>query len=595
MNVYRSLFENNPEAVYALDAAGRFTDANPACSKLFGYACDDLLHKPFTSFLANQTSERTHVELMEAAEAGRSSTGSIEITTKQGVIITVELTLYPLNEGGRFAGSWAIAKQRHVHSNTRYVQVKSEPPFYRDFLEHSYDIFTVYDVQFVRKFISRSAFIHLGHLPEYYIGKALFDHVYTDDRQVVLNKYCELLLLKLPTQMEYRMPHRDGRLLWFESRIVPLLAETGEVKEFIGVSRNITERKQALEAIRQTEEKYRLIAENTLDMIRLIDKDRKVIYASPSHEAVLGYAPSEIIGSIKCEHVHPDDFPITMEKLEALMQQKVPTTAELRYKHKQGHYVLLEIDGIPLMDDNSEVSGVILVARDITKRRKTEELLLESEKLSVIGELAAGIAHEIRNPLTSIKGFIQLLRSTTDHSGEYFDIILSELDRINFIVSELLVLSRPQVHEYKYKNLTEILENVLMLLDTQAILNNVRIYTNMRLTLFQVKCEENHLKQVFINLLKNAIEAMPNGGNIIIRTETVNQNSVRLSFIDNGCGIPEELLPRLGEPFYTTKEKGTGLGLMVSYKIIRDHGGTINISSKVNEGTTVEITLPCRL
>jgi signal transduction histidine kinase len=173
--------------------------------------------------------------------------------------------------------------------------------------------------------------------------------------------------------------------------------------------------------------------------------------------------------------------------------------------------------------------------------------------------------------------------------------MLSELERINSIVSEFLILSKPQFTNYEVRGLIQILTSVVTLLESEAHKNNVQILTAFHLDNVQINCVESQLKQVFINVLKNAIEAMPSGGNISVHAELDQDGYVRIKFVDQGCGIPVSRISKLGEPFYTTKEKGTGLGLMVSYKIIENHFGKIKIKSKENKGTTVEIQLPVGL
>jgi two-component system, sporulation sensor kinase A len=166
------------------------------------------------------------------------------------------------------------------------------------------------------------------------------------------------------------------------------------------------------------------------------------------------------------------------------------------------------------------------------------------------------------------------------------------LDRINLIVGEFLVLAKPTAVQYKEKEITTLIQDVVTLINTQAILNNTQIVVEYGTDLPVIVCEENQLKQVFINILKNAVEAMPNGGIIEVKVKEKENDKVSIFIADQGMGIPEYRIPKLGEPFYTTKEKGTGLGLMTSYKIIENHNGEINISSKINEGTTVEVILP---
>nr|WP_281272116.1 ATP-binding protein [Paenibacillus flagellatus] len=209
--------------------------------------------------------------------------------------------------------------------------------------------------------------------------------------------------------------------------------------------------------------------------------------------------------------------------------------------------------------------------------------------LSAVGQLAAGIAHEIRNPLTALKGFNKLMQAGAPNSA-YLDIMDSELDRINTIVSELLFLSKPRSVEFEDKNIISIIRDVCSLLETQAIINNVEIVKQLEVEKYTVRCVEHQLKQVFINLVKNAIEAMPNGGKITISAELID-SSILIGIRDEGHGIPDKIQAKIGQPFFTTKEKGTGLGLMVSQKIIQNHDGNMTIRSKMNEGTVVKIRL----
>ena len=243
--------------------------------------------------------------------------------------------------------------------------------------------------------------------------------------------------------------------------------------------------------------------------------------------------------------------------------------------------------------NKEEVKHIVVVARDISKRKKAEELLRKTEKLSVVGQLAAGVAHEIRNPLTSIKGFVQLLQKTVD-KPIYTDIILSEIGRLEEIVKGFLSLSKPLPPHKEEIDVKILLQQVVHLFESQAILNNVEIVQESCFGLPPIYCDGNHIKQVFFNILHNAVEAMPNGGMIKIQTLLHNSDSIKFRFIDQGHGISEERIKKIGEPFFSTKEKGTGLGLMVSQKIVQEHGGTINIESAVNRGTTVEVILPMK-
>lgn len=178
------------------------------------------------------------------------------------------------------------------------------------------------------------------------------------------------------------------------------------------------------------------------------------------------------------------------------------------------------------------------------------------DKLSVIGELAAGIAHEIRNPLTTIKGFTKFLRQEIKtESRDFVDVIESEIDRINFIVSEFMTLAKPHMLEQKEHNLVSLIKTTVSLLESEVLKEGKQIYTDIPYEKVLVVCEENQIKQVFVNIIKNAVESMKHSGVILVAV-SINRNYVEISFQDEGIGMPKEILTKLGEPFFTTKENG---------------------------------------
>ncbi|WP_202080552.1 PAS domain S-box protein [Caldalkalibacillus salinus] len=366
----------------------------------------------------------------------------------------------------------------------------------------------------------------------------------------------------------------------------------GHKEYFSSIIRDITERKQSEEKLRKREEVYRKIVEHSPDAVIII-KDRKVLYINQTGVNLLGYnAKEELLHLSIYDYIHPDYHEAVEERLKRMEAGVSVELLEEVFVKKDGTLIDVEVKAIPTIFEDEPAFHVIV--RDITERKRTRELLQDSEKRSVVGQLAAGIAHEIRNPLTSLKGFLQLMDQTEFAQTNYYQIMNSELERIEYISSELLVLAKPQSVEYKPVNIPQMLLNVIPLMETRAIMHNVEIITHLAEDIPYVKGDNNHLKQVFINFIKNAIEAMPKGGRIHIEVEVERQPTpqVIVSVKDEGRGIPENEIKKLGQPFYSTKEKGTGLGLMVSFKIIEDHGGWIEINSEVNKGTVISVHLP---
>lgn len=393
---------------------------------------------------------------------------------------------------------------------------------------------------------------------------------------------------------ETKRVRKNGELLDVSITVSPIRNDQGETIAVAAISRDITGAKQVESALRQSEAKYRLITENMSEIICVLDQEGLILYMSPSSRTMMGVEPELMTECNVRDWIHPSD----MEKVDHLYGRLTSTAhneiAEIRVRHADGDWVGMEASSrwIPHFGEGNRPC-ILVVARDITERKRTEEMLRKSEKLSVVGQLAAGVAHEIRNPLTSLKGFLQLLKERTAENTFFFEVMLSELERINTIVSEFLVLSKPQNTKFKREPIDRIVAEVVAFLESQALLNNVVILTDLSMVHpIEVVCDENQLKQVFINLLKNAVEAMPKGGRVHVTLLEPAPGRVVVRFRDEGPGIPQERLEKLGEPFYTTKEKGTGLGLMVSFRIIEDHGGIIRAKSELGIGTVFDVELP---
>jgi two-component system sporulation sensor kinase A len=373
--------------------------------------------------------------------------------------------------------------------------------------------------------------------------------------------------------------------------VLNTIKKNGKITEVIGSTTDITKEKSMERDLQESEKKYRLMAENISDMLIILDSEWNTQYASPSHERILGYQEDHLVGNNQLSFIHPDDHHRILEWFAMIWNANQPYQAEYRYRHHNGDWIHVDARGMPIRDNQGHVDSIVLFCRDITEHKKTEEIIRKWERVSAVGELAAGIAHEIRNPLTTLTGFVQLLKRD-EENGPYLDLMHSELSRIELVTNEFLMLAKPQVTKYQKENLISILDSVITMLNTQAIMSNTYIRMEVEIDRPTIHGDGNHLKQVFINVLKNAIESMPNGGDILVKVQPYKVNQVSIQFIDQGMGIPEELLPKLGEPFYTLKEKGTGLGLMISFKIIKEHQGDVHIYSVFGEGTTVNIYLP---
>ncbi|EMI3505126.1 TPA: PAS domain S-box protein [Bacillus cereus] len=404
------------------------------------------------------------------------------------------------------------------------------------------------------------------------------------------------------TRLETVRQRSDGSLLDISLTVSPILDVRGNVIALSAICRDISERKQAErerhqlhQQLRDSEMKYRALIEQATDAVYVVELNEdntpsRFIEVNPVGCRRFGYSREELL-SLSFSNIVPQDSQIIVRLLEKIKKGQTSFTLQDEYVFPTGKVITTEFS-VRVFNLNGK-KVFLSISRDITERLKTEELLRKSEKLAVVGQLATVMAHEINNPLTAMKGFMQLLKSTENENNQgYINIVSSEIERIESITTEFMAVAKPQVVKMQPNNISVLMDQVLMLLQPQAMMHNIKFRIDLNPGIPLISCEGNQLKQVFVNILKNAIESMPMGGEILIQINILDNNQVSIRFIDQGCGIPKERIPYLGEPFYSIKEEGIGLGLMICYKIIETHQGKIFIKSEMNKGTTVEVTLP---
>ncbi|WP_167568747.1 PAS domain S-box protein [Brevibacillus migulae] len=397
---------------------------------------------------------------------------------------------------------------------------------------------------------------------------------------------------------EICIPHKKGHFVHLSVTNIPIVVD-GEMVGIYGVAKDISEQVNLLKRLTESEQKYRFLAEHSLDMIVVFSPDCIYQYVSPACKAILGYEPVELIGVRVTELLHPEDCFEPCQQTNEWNRHGDAHVSTFRYRKKDGSYIWIEAQSKRIRDPHTQaVIEHVSVFRDVTERkreqeefRRAQELLRTSEKLTAVGQMAAGIAHEIRNPLTSLKGFLQVMKTTKEEKDFYYEIMESELNRIQTILNELLFFAKPKQPSYERTCMQTLVAQVTTLLESQAILTDAQIQASLPAEELYVSCDQDQIKQVFINMIKNGLEAMVHGGILTIAMQK-EEPYVHIRITDQGPGIPPELIHNLGQPFFTTKETGTGLGLSISYSIIEAHMGKIAIESTPGEGTTFTISLP---
>ncbi len=346
-------------------------------------------------------------------------------------------------------------------------------------------------------------------------------------------------------------------------------------------------------------ERLNRITDNLQEIVFETNEKGEIIFLNQAWTQMTGYDIDECLGTMYNQYFDQEER-VVQHLLSVIKEHKDAGRVELQLLHKEGKKVWGDVHYKLYFDEHHQFTGGIGTVADITKQkqakleleRSNQQLQMQAQKLAIAGQIAAGIAHEVRNPLTSVNGFLQLMKTQYPERTDYFDIIFSEIKRIDFVLSELLVLAKPQSVHFQEVQLHELLEQVITLLKTNAVLSNIDLKQPFkRQDAGAILADANQMKQLFINLIKNAIEAMPEGGSIYISTEKV-LNEWKITIQDEGKGMSEEDIQKIYDPFFSTKKEGTGLGLTICATILKDHHGRMDVSSELGKGTAFHIYLP---
>ncbi|MCM3638059.1 PAS domain S-box protein [Sporosarcina luteola] len=334
-----------------------------------------------------------------------------------------------------------------------------------------------------------------------------------------------------------------------------------------------------------------LFFEHAQDAIAVFSLDQKLLAVNPAFEEMYGWKKEECIGK-SIQLTPPSEYEGKAERQDYLLQGRSFTNIRSKELRKNGTIFEAETTMAPIYDKNKEIVALSLITRDITEKLQAERMKIEAIKLNAIGEIAATVAHEVRNPMTSVNGFVQLMNEDPDNPYRtYTEIMENEIERINLIANEFLILSKPNIKQRKEIDVENTIIGVIDLFDKELKMRQINCSLFLAEYPSTVFGNEESLKQVFINLMKNSLEAVQDGGTISFYNSIVN-NTISITLTDNGHGMDPETFEQLFIPFFTTKDGATGLGLVIAKKIVLDHGGSINFNALRKNGAELNVSFP---
>jgi len=508
-------------------------------------------------------------------------------TSKEQLIVELELLRRRMAE----------LEERDAEHRQAEEKIKHAAEEWRTTFDSITDLVSIQDKDFRLVRVNKAFANAFKMKPAELIGKPCYEIVHGTSEPVPNCPHKQTLEAKEPSMGEFFEPHLGIHLQVTTS---PIFNEKGEVVGSVHIARDITERKRAEAALRESEEKLRLMFQSVTEGITVSDLEGEIVQVNEAVVHLHGYDnKEELIGCSALDFIAEKDHARAMENLKKTLEEGYSGTIEYTFLTRDGREFPAELSAAVLKDASGNPTGFIAITRDITEHKEMEQQLILTDRLASVGELASGIAHELNNPLTGVIGFSQLLLDKKDVSDDVkldLKIIYSEAQRAAQVVKGLLTFARKHAPVKQPVNIDSIIEKVLELRTYEQRVNNIQVNTHFVPDLPEVMADHFQLQQVFLNIIINAeyfmIEAH-HEGTLTITTERVG-DIIRASFTDDGPGISQENLGHLFDPFFTTKEvgKGTGLGLSICHGVITEHGGRIYAESELGKGATFVVELP---
>jgi len=615
---HRLLFENVNDVIFAYDPEFTVLSVSPSVEKILGYKPEEIVGKKFQelNLLMPESLEAAMNNALHVLEGERISSSIYEFIKKDGTKGFGEITSSPLIREGKVIGVIAVARditerkqmEAKLQHTTKRLQTLLETA--------SEGIITANpqeNITFVNKAFAEIA----GREENELLGlnaAAFLD----EEGKKKITEETELRKKGATSRYELTIYRKNGEPRVVQLSASPLWTEDGGYAGSLGVVTDITERKQMEEALRESEEKIRSILRSSPDAITVSDLNGNLIDCNQADIEMFGYSTEEeMIGRNGFEFIARKDRERAIEVLTKVVDAGIAKNFQCDGVAKDGREFPIEISVSLVRDASNNPKYLVGIIKDITERKQmqeklqeysqqlellvekrteqlqeTQEQLVKSERLAAIGQVAAMVGHDLRNPLTGIKGAAYYLKTkpvmkTDKKAMEMLGLIEKDIEYSNKIITDLLEYSREIHLELTETTPQSIIEETLSLLKTP---NNIRI-VNLTEKEPKIKIDIEKLNRVFVNMIKNAFDAMPNGGKLTIKSRRTN-GDVEFAFSDTGIGMTEDQMRRIWTPFFTTKAKGLGLGLSICKRIIEAHGGHISVESTCDKGTTFVITLP---
>lgn len=596
---FEDIFDSSKDAIGYVSLDGTFVLANEAFSKLTGYSKQELLTKSYRDLTPPE-----HRELQAAMNADVLKTGvpkeyEKEYVRKDGSRVPISLTVFAVRgDNGKPAGLAAIVKdvtERKQAEQALYESQRQLATLIGNLPGYVYRCQNDHDRTL--QYISEGVFDLTGYTVDEYVAQRFFTYgekTHPGDNERVRYEVQAALEEHRPFELTYRILTKSGEVKWVWERGEGIYAQDGSLSYLEGFVTDVTERKRAEHLLRQSEERYRrLIAVSPYAI--LVNRGDRIIFANNQAIKLFGAVKAEeILKKSPMDLFHADDRDIVRERIHERFEGRAQAPMlEEKIETLDGRVVDVEVSGARFVDE--EGPAMLIMLRDVSERKRLQEQLRRTERVAELGTLASGMAHEIGTPMNVILGRAEYLmdRVTEEPIKRGLQTIITQVERITRVMNQLLSFARRKAPERVPLDLRKVIEDGMEMFQERLARNKIRVELRVADPCPMVPADADQMSQVLLNLIMNAIHAMPEGGTLGVGLEPEHP-MVKLIIADTGHGMPPEVIRKIYDPFFTTKEfgKGTGLGLTVVKGIIEEHQGSIAVESKEGKGTRFTVLLP---
>ena len=605
---YQTTLENVVEGYYEVDLAGNFTFVNDAICHNLGYSRDELLGMNNRDYMDKETARKVLERFAEVYTTGQPARGfDFEVIRKDGTKLVVSSSVSLIRDSqGQPTGFQGVTMDITVRKRWEEKLRQSEAR-YQTILESIADGYYEVDLAGNFTFVNDAICADIGYSRDELLGMNNRDYMDKQNAKKVFERFAEVYTTGEPaTEFGFEVIRKNGTKLFAACSVSLIRDSKGEPTGFRGVIRNVTEQRKAEEALRQSEKKYRTILESITDGYYEVDLAGNLTFFNDSLCRISGYSRDELLGMNYRQYMDKANASKVYQVFGRVYATGEAVGGfEFEVIRKDGTKRFVSYSVSLIRNPEGEPTGFRGTVRDITEQKKAEaeKKMLEQRaqlatRLSIVGEMASGILHEMNNPLTSVIGFAEMLaqKELPEDIKEYTRIINNEGKRVSDIANRMLVFARPQKPQRVYADINQIIETTLRLQTYEMESANIKVTTRLDPDLPWTMADPSQMQQVFVNIILNARTEMKlahGGGKLLITTRGID-NTIQISFKDNGSGISQENMEKIFEPFFTTREpgKGTGLGLSICHEIITNHNGQIYARSKLGKGATFIVELP---